>query len=264
MENKTVDVVVFAGQSNMAGRGNASEATECDLNAGFEYKSVSNPTALVPITEPFGLGEDRIGGIDDSIAGGGTRRSGSMVSSVANEYYRRTARQIVAVSASIGGTSTEQWKSNFIYDAVDRLDKTKAFLKNNDIKIDHIFVVWCQGETDGDNGVSAQEYTENTIDLFKQLKEHGAEKCFLVQTGHFNYIEYPDNGHEAHYEVIRTAQSKLCKNDVDFILAGSFKRHIQNMIDPFHYNQKAYNNVGKDVGIIMAEYISEQNKVSLL
>ncbi|MDO5396314.1 MAG: hypothetical protein Q4G33_00090 [bacterium] len=61
--NKTVDVIVFAGQSNMSGRGNVANATLCDEKAGFEYKAVSNSEMLVPITEPFGFNEDKVGTI---------------------------------------------------------------------------------------------------------------------------------------------------------------------------------------------------------
>ena len=87
--NDTVDVAVFAGQSNMSGRGTASDATVCDVNAGFEYKSVSNPTTLVPIQEPFSLNEDRENGIYDYNSDGTTKRTGSMVSSVVDEYYEK-------------------------------------------------------------------------------------------------------------------------------------------------------------------------------
>lgn len=36
--NKTVDVIVFAGQSNMSGRGNVANATLCDEKAGLNIK----------------------------------------------------------------------------------------------------------------------------------------------------------------------------------------------------------------------------------
>ena len=84
--NDTVDIAVFAGQSNMSGRGDAADAVVCDVNAGFEYKSVSNPLTLVPITEPFGLNEDREGAIADFNADGTTKRTGSMVSAAVKVY----------------------------------------------------------------------------------------------------------------------------------------------------------------------------------
>lgn len=240
----TVDLAIFAGQSNMSGRGKAEDATVCDINAGFEYKSVSNPLTLVPIAEPFGLGEDREGAIEDFNSDGTTKRTGSMVSSVADEYYKKTGRQLVAVSASIGGTSTSEWKNKYIGDAVQRLDDAINFLEANKINVGRIFVVWCQGESDGDNNVSASVYTSNTKELFNSFKQHGAENCFMIQIGH-----YRDGGTmDTRYGVIRDAQAELCENNADFVLAGSFEPYRNDMKDKYHYNQSTYNAVGKTVG----------------
>ncbi len=248
--NDTVDVAVFAGQSNMSGRGEAERASVCNENAGFEYKSVSNPDTLVPIIEPFGLDEDRVGGIYDYNSSGTSKRTGSMVSALVNEYYDRTSRQIVAVSASVGGTSTSEWKKIYIHDAVTRLEDTIAFLKANRIGIGRVFVVWSQGETDGDNKVSASKYTENTQYLFELLKKCGAEKCFMIQTGHFR-----DGGiTDEQYAVIRNAQTDLCRDNNDFVMAGSFEEYADCMKDAYHYHQRAYNEVGKAAGRAIAEY----------
>lgn len=248
--NDTVDLAVFAGQSNMSGRGNAGEATVCDVNAGFEYKSVSNPLTLVPVEEPFGLHEDRDGAISDFNQNGTTKRTGSMVSAVVDEYYQQTGRQLVAVSASIGGTSTSEWKSNYIADATRRLDDAKKFLEANKINVGRTFVVWCQGESDGDANVSAQTYTENTKSLFDDFKAHGAEKCFMVQIGH-----YRDGGTmDTRYGVIRDAQEALCAGDEDFVLVGSLEPYKNDMKDQYHYNQSTYNAVGKTAGENIANF----------
>lgn len=259
--NDTVDVAVFAGQSNMSGRGTAADATVCDVNAGFEYKSVSNPTTLVPIQEPFGLNEDRENGIYDYNSDGTTKRTGSMVSSVVDAYYKNTGRQLVAVSASIGGTNTTQWKNTYISDAVKRLDDTKKFLEVNGIKVGRTFVVWCQGESDGDAKTTAENYKSNTKDIFNTFKEHGAENCFMVQIGHYNYVKYSGNKDgltgaewDEKYGIIRMAQAELCESDNDFTLVGSFEPYITDMKDRYHYNQATYNAVGKTVGENIAKY----------
>lgn len=259
--NDTVDLAVFAGQSNMSGRGSAIDAVKCDINAGFEYKSISNPTTLVPVAEPFGLGEEKEGGIADYGSNGTTKRTGSMVSAAVDEYYKQTGRQLVAVSASIGGTSTAQWKSNYVNDAVQRLDKAKAFLEQNGINVGRTFVVWCQGESDGDAKMTAENYMANTKDIFDIFKTHGAQKCFMVQIGHYNYIDYSGitNGltgeeWDEKYGIIRDAQTELCETDNDFVLVGSFEPYIDDMKDRYHYNQSTYNAVGKTVGESIAEF----------
>lgn len=184
-----------------------------------------------------------------------------MVSAIVDEYHKRTGRQLVAVSASIGGTNTVQWKNNYINDAVQRLAKAKAFLEQNGINIGRVFVVWCQGESDGDAKMTDENYTANTKDIFEMFKTCGAEKCFMVQTGHYNYIDYSGikNGltgteWDEKYKVIRDAQTKLCKTDNDFVLAGSFEPYISDMKDRYHYHQSAYNAVGKTVGERIAEF----------
>ena len=93
-----VDLIVFAGQSNMAGRGDAEDAPECLPGAGYEYKAVSAPEDLIPIQEPFGLHEDRANGLSDRTEDGGTKRSGSMVTALVNEYYRQTGHVVIGVS----------------------------------------------------------------------------------------------------------------------------------------------------------------------
>lgn len=131
----SADLAIFAGQSNMAGRGSADSAVNCQPNTCFEYKSVSNPNVLMPLTEPFGLGEDVKGAISDYDSKGRTRRTGSLVSAAVDEYCAQTGRKLIAVSASIGGSSTHGWKNVYVEDAVQRMDRAKDFLKKNQINI---------------------------------------------------------------------------------------------------------------------------------
>ena len=48
------DLILFAGQSNMAGRGEAEAAQPCPPSVGMEYRAVTAPDRLVPIAEPVG------------------------------------------------------------------------------------------------------------------------------------------------------------------------------------------------------------------
>lgn len=248
--NSTVDLAIFAGQSNMAGRGNALDAEVCDINAGFEYKSISNPTKLLSICEPFGLGEDKEGGLTDIDDDGTTKRTGSMVTAVVNKYYENTGRQIVALSASKGGTPTEEWKSGLLDDALARVDNAVEFLKSSNISIGRIFVVWCQGESDADNDVSSEQYKENICEIMSGFREHGVEHCFMVQIGHYKNSETLDR----HYSVIRAAQSELCSSDDYFTMTASFEPYKSQMKDNYHYYQSAYNAVGAACGTKIAEY----------
>lgn len=94
----TVDLFLFMGQSNMAGRGivtadHPQGAPELIDGAGYEYRAVSAPDRLYPICEPFGRLGNRPGGIDDK-----DMKTGSLVTSFVNAYYEKTRVPIVALS----------------------------------------------------------------------------------------------------------------------------------------------------------------------
>ena len=53
---KTVDLVIFAGQSNMSGRGgDATQAPGVPVDTGYEFRIGTCPTGIYPVTEPFGV-----------------------------------------------------------------------------------------------------------------------------------------------------------------------------------------------------------------
>lgn len=241
-----VDLAIFMGQSNMAGRGEAAEAAQCDSRAGFEFRAVSDPGRLYPIREPFGVSENRSEGIDD-----GARKTGSMVSAFAGRYFEKTERPLVAVSASVGGTTSGRWAMSLVQDAAQRLKLARGFLDAQGIRMAHIFMVWCQGESDGDNGVSGQAYRDNFFHIYTKMQAQGVEKCACIQIGHFNYLKYPDGirglegkGLDLQYGVIRDEQEAICRESRDILLAASFSDYLTAMKDPFHYCQGAYNEVG--------------------
>lgn len=244
------DLILFAGQSNMAGRGEAEAAQPCPPSVGMEYRAVTAPDRLVPIAEPFGYAENRAGGIDDE-----NKKSGSMVSAFVNAYAAATGRNVVAVSASEGGTSSARWLEALAADAADRLRDARTFLQSRGIVPAHTLVVWCQGETDGDHAVTGEEYRQNFARIWDMLKQAGAEQCGLIQIGHFNYAVYPTSHDgenslavDARYEVIRRAQEQLCEELPDVAMVGSFAHCLPLMKDHFHYHQQAYEEVGARAG----------------
>ena len=64
---KKVDLVLFIGQSNMAGRGEST--TKLSPEVGLEYRAISSPNALYPMEEPFGVNENNPDGISDVFYG---------------------------------------------------------------------------------------------------------------------------------------------------------------------------------------------------
>ncbi len=250
---KITDLFMFMGQSNMAGRGavtsdHPESAPVLLPNAGYEYRAVSSPGELVPISEPFGRMENRHGGIDD-----GDRKTGSMVTAFVNAYYACTGVPVIGVSASKGGSVISQWRPGGAYltDAISRLDSALAFLRSIGFTVRHQFILWCQGESDADIGNTGAVYVQDFTHMLNAMTSHGIEQCFLVQIGRFN-------GSGRTYAPMRALQDKIAaENEGVTMVSRLFEKMKERglMKDPFHYFQQAYNEVGCDAGKNTAKYV---------
>ena len=253
-EDQECDLIMFMGQSNMAGRGVTSQtwpetAPIIADNAGYEFRAISDPTKLYPIAEPFGVSENNVNGINDY-----SNKTGSMVTAFANEYYAYTKKTVVGVSASVGGTSSSAWlpTGSLLPDAIQRLASAVTYLNSNNIRIRHKFMVWCQGESDGDADVTKSTYITNFNTILNAMKTAGIEKCFLVRIGNRN-IDTVDTK----YSTIIEAQTEIAQTNKDVVMistdfAGMKERGL--MKDDFHYYQAGYNEVGRYAGVNAAFY----------
>lgn len=254
----SVDVVLFMGQSNMAGRGVASEAPVVPERIAYEFRAISDPTKLYPIVEPFGVDENNPNGISEvDIVSGTKRKTGSMVSSLVIEYYNYTGRKIVGISASKGGTGISNWQIDtypYLKDTRERLKSALDYLQKNNIRVRDIFMFWCQGESDADVKMGKEEYKTlfNKIWTFMR-DELGVSKCFIVRIGYYNNLERPNK-----YAEIIEAQREMCEYSDELILVSTRFDSMQAeklMSDPFHYKQAGYNLTGADAGKNTAYYL---------
>ena len=253
---KTVDLFMFMGQSNMAGRGIVSDihpepAPELFSGAGYEYRAVTAPDMLSELCEPFGCRENRADGIND-----GDMKTGSMVTSFVNAYYGITGVPVVGVSASKGGSRIEQWQPDtpFLNDAAGRLDMAVRYLEDNGYVIRHKYMLWCQGESDGDVRTPAEVYKKRFFNMLDVMKKHGIEKCFLIKTGEYN------GGEDYTYHEIQMAQDGIAAVSGDVVIVSERLAEMKErglMKDAFHYFQQAYNEVGHDAGINTAAYVGK-------
>lgn len=263
-KNNVVDLAIFMGQSNMAGRGVTStahpeKAPTVPEGHGYEFKAISDPTKLYNIVEPFGVKENKSTGVND-----GTMKTGSMVSAFANSYYAYTSVPIVGVSCSKGGSNIRQWlpDSAFLNDAITRYNTAKTWLTNNGYTIRRQFMVWCQGEADGKNieqndhsdlpSYDYNMYVDFTKTIVEKMMEYGVEKCFVVRIG--QYV----GDTNLHTNMIH-AQTEMCQSYENTILvatdfAGFAEKNL--MKDEQHYLQEGYNIVGTSAGKHTAFYIN--------
>lgn len=241
----TVDLILFAGQSNMTGRGNKDLAPKLTDGAGYECKTVTNVNKLEPVTEPFGLGQDS-GSMQD-----GDLRTGSMVTAFVNEYYKRTQVPVVGVSATVVGSGRVSWSTTHYKEAAKRLNKAQKALKKKGIKVRHIYMVYMQGENDGFAKSTTKEYTKSLKLMYSNMKKRtDVEACMIIRIG--SYIPQPSL-----YNKVIKAQTQLCKTDEDFVLisakAASFSSSYYQE-DGLHLTQKGLNVLGKDAGKYAAFY----------
>lgn len=109
--SKIIDLFLFMGQSNMAGRGIVNEswtetAPSILSGAGYEFRAITDPTKLYEMAEPFGVNENTPDGIND-----GVMKTGSLVTAFTNAYYTHNGKiPVVGISASKGGSVVAEWQ----------------------------------------------------------------------------------------------------------------------------------------------------------
>lgn len=170
---RTMDVILFMGQSNMSGaNGDASQAPELIPGAGYEYRAVTDPDALHVLEEPFGENEHKEGALDDREL---LERRGSLVTAFVNAYYKETGTPVVGISACRGSSSMNSWLNRGLKeDAAERLEQAKTFLKKDRIHVRHTYMVWYQGEADAGKKESKADYKYNMGILMDYMKEQGS------------------------------------------------------------------------------------------
>ena len=255
------DLFLFAGQSNMAGRGICCDrfpemAPSVLPGAGWEYRAVSAPGQLFPITEPFGQDENRPDGIHEKL------KSGSMVSAFVNAYYAGTHIPVTGVSASKGGSVIREWGPGtpYLTDATERLLAAKEWLEHNDFRVRHTFVLWCQGESDGDAGTKKEDYLRGFDAMLHAMLRSGVEHFFLIRIGHCN----AEGGFSRYVPVMEWQEELAASHDAVTMVSRRFSamRERGLMKDAFHYYQAAYNEVGTEAGKNTAAWVNEHTGTS--
>lgn len=139
----TYDFFLFAGQSNMAGRGISCPqfpevAPALISGAGVEFRAISDPSALFSVCEPFGSAENTPDGIHEP-----GMKTGSLVTSFVNAYYSMTGVPVLSVSASKGGSVIAQWQPGGAYlnDTIRRMHAAFDFCAAHGIVLRHRFLL---------------------------------------------------------------------------------------------------------------------------
>ena len=259
---KEAEIISKAGQygavtiaTNMAGRGIACTqfpegATDLISGAGAEFRAISDPTRLYPIAEPFGALENNPTGIFEP-----NMKTGSLVTSFVNTYFQNTGVPVLGLSSSKGGSVIANWQDHddYLTDTITRLKSAQTFCEQHNITLRHQYLLWCQGESDGDHHTSADEYTKQFMQMYEKLKAVGIEHCFLIGIGAYN-----GTADDICYDEIRNAQYSFAEHRKDITVVSRLFEKMKArglMKDSFHYYQAGYNEVGKDAAINTAKYV---------
>lgn len=249
--SKDVDLIFFMGQSNMSGAaGDASLAPYVSETAGMEFRAVSDPTTLYPITEPFGINENRAGGLYEYPGA----KKGSLVSAFVNEYHKETGRKVIAVSISMGATDMNVWMSPGVTsDIKQRVDTTVSYLRNNGYNIGHMYALWLHGESDAIKGTDPEIYRTDLDNVMRPLFIAGVRKVFIIVPG--RTIDYKDI-----FLDIVNIQKQICIESDYYAIATTVlsKVSAEYMRDQYHYNQHVLNLVGIEAAKAVA-YYTEHN-----
>lgn len=242
-----VDLIFFAGQSNMAGAGgNARYAPTVPEGYGYEFRAISDPTRLYPIQEPFGINENNLNAIMDPPGA----KKGSLVSAFIDRYYEETGTPVIAVSASAGATDTKFWMSDAVVDDfTERYKRAVVWLEGNDYYVRNKYVVWLQGESDAITNGDKEQYKENMDNIIRPMFINGVEKVFFITPGRTitrkNYFNEQIN-----------AQIELGKESAYYSVATTILSAVSTeyMVDEWHYNQTVLNLVGSESAKAVAFY----------
>ena len=242
---KTVDLVIFAGQSNMSGRGgNAAAAPAVPVDTGYEFRIGTSPTGMYPMSEPFGIHNN--GYLCDPPA----LRGGSLASAFMNTYYNATGVPVLAFSAARGGASIGYWQSGPVQaELSQKYDLINAWCQANSVHIRKKYVVWLQGETDGVGRIEKNAYQSGLANTFSTLTAKGVDQVFVITIG--RYAGLPGT-----YDKVIAAQTELCATDPHFTLGSDVLRTLPDayLVDGCHYGQAALNMAGSQCGSVAARY----------
>jgi hypothetical protein len=215
-------------------------------DAGEEFRAVSDPTRLYPITEPFGINENDPTGLIEFPGA----KKGSMVSAFINEYHKDCGRKVIAVSVSMGATDMTKWESEGVREDIKRrFDNATSYLKNNGYNVGHIYVLWLHGESDGIQGTDPEVYKTALDNIMRPLFIGGLQKVFIITPG--RTIDYKDI-----FARIIDIQKKVSEESAYYAIATTVLAKVspEYMKDQYHYNQHVLNLVGIEAAKAVAYY----------
>ena len=244
-----MDVIIFCGQSNMQGTTESRPIIK-PIKKAWEFLLMGG--RFVPLNHPIG---ETFADENDSWLFEACGKNGSLVPDFMKEYVKSRG-EAVAVHVARGDTTIAEWqKGTKRYELA--LMKIKSCIAKLGDKIDKIFLVYLQGESDAYKRTEKEDYKKLLINFKNDLKsEINLEKFGIIKVGYFasQVSMTKENGKEANIELderIMKAQEEVVSEDKDFLMLTrictelSLDKKYMNPNAEGHYNNRAMKIIGK-------------------
>ena len=255
-----MDVIIFSGQSNMQGQTEGLPAVNTPVENALEYRLIGDK--VIPLLHPVG---EELGGLDKHTLGS-HQGGGSLVPAFCSAYTKKSGKKVVAIHVARGSTTIAEWqKGTQRYHAI--AEKIRYGLKKAEEieKVEKIYFVWLQGESDAIIGTETDKYLHNLIQLKNDLKaDFGIDKFGIIKVGYFFCIS-SWHTHVSTYEKKRVCDEKIMQaqeiavsQDSDFVMltrvCPEFSQDAK-YINPDasgHYNNATMDVIGELAGSALA------------
>ena len=260
MIHMSVDVLIFAGQSNMVGTTEGLPSANEAVENALEYRFLED--ALIPLRHPVG---ENIG---DRLLLGANNGHGGLAPDFCRAYTNKTGKKVVAIHTARGDTRLDEWlKGTERFDAMVKKIKAGVQKARELGEIDKIYLIWLQGESDAIYRTPGEVYKQRLTAFKNDLKNQaGIEKFAVIEVGYFcNTVTQHwlrDRTREEGKrddEVIMRAQEELPGEDDDFVLLTDICKKLSlipshlNPAAPGHYANSAMSLIGTEAGESLAK-----------
>lgn len=261
--DKSVDIVVFAGQSNMKGKDKEGASSIPSItNAGYEMR--------------YNFKDEAVGVkyLKDSID-----LKNSLIPAFANSYYNNTGVPIIAIQTAVSGSSINSWQEGDKYyeTAIKKMKSAIDYVKNhpNNFSLRNVYFVWYQGEADKPN----LDYEKKLKNLFTNAKKDGVDANFMIRIGHLYKASSTKNddiqeqkfnrysnmiklqtefARKSDLAVLVSTKAALLSLEKNPTIAASKDdyRLSDMMIDQVHFSQYGLDIIGSEAGKNAAYYVN--------
>ena len=265
---KTVDILIFGGQSNMQGQSERLSENAVVPHAQ-EYRYLSD--TLIPLQNPVGENVRNDGTPGEEVTpttdvaawltahalGASCYGHTNLVPAFCRAYTEASGREVIAVHAAKGSTFVSQWLPGT--DGY-RLLKEKsaaaiACARRAGYAIGGIYLTWLQGESDAIISTSGDDYKQRLSRLADALRaDIGLDIFGVIRVGRFVKDERDD--------VIMGAQEEICAEREDFLLLTDIAASLCEQpfaMNPYvagHYSAAGLELLGKSAGEALAREVT--------